>query len=371
MVNANNPKPGAMSHSGTRIIRILAIAGLLVFLSGFIAVGLIAFNAQSTDLDEKLLHGIMGNTFYSDVYVRFPDGGLKNLSPSKKGIYYEAHISRDGKKVVFFGNDSGPPRIWLADLEKGTVKAITPEGVSARHPFFSWDGTRIAFSTDMGHDQERERIELMHGSGRPPKDYVLNIYVMDTDGGNLRQITTGSFQDQRPAFSPDGETIVFVSNRNGRERLWMAPVCDPKDPIPLQTEGFGYRPCYSPDGRRIYFFTENGDSHQLAYMGIPDKKIRLLSDFGKGNDHGPFVEYDGKHILMHSNRSGKWEIWEASINSPESYKISVPFDEALHATVSENGIMAFDVPEISETRKFLSDLQIKIRNVKNYVQGKD
>jgi hypothetical protein len=55
---------------------------------------------------------------------------------------------------------------------------------------------------------------------------------------------------------------------------------------------------------------------------------------------------------MHSNRSGKWQLFELPLSggSPKSIQPS-QFEEALHATRSINGIIAFDVPKISSVRK--------------------
>ena len=341
--------------------KIIGIVLLLSLIGGFAAFGIMALPRDDIGFSERVLYGIWGKTFFSDVYLKYPDGGVRKLSPTENGIYYQAHINRNGTKVVFYGNDLGSPRIWLTDLDKQTTRPLTPENMSARHPSFSWDGTMIAFSSDAGIAQERERIELMHGDGRPPKNHFLNIYIMDTEGRNLRQITKGPYADQRPAFSPDGKMIAFVSNRDGIERVWTVSLNGREEPVPLQNEGFGYRPCYSPDGGKIYFFTKNNNSDQLGFINISDKKISLLNDFGKGNEHGPFVGYDGKNLLLHSNRSGKWEIWELSLTGQELRKIEVPFDEALHATRSANGIIAFDVPKISEVRKILSEIKMTIK----------
>ncbi len=357
MRNAQKNKSGP--RIGIRNFFLMRFVWITVFLSAGSAFGImVQTKDEGGGFCERVLYDLVGPTFLSNVYVRFPDGDLQNLSPSTNGIYYQAHVNRKGTKVVFYGNESGPPRIWLSDLETGETRPLTPKNVSARHPVFSWDGAMIGFSSDFNHTQHLERIELMHGDGRPPKNCVRNIYIMDIKGNGLRQITTGPFIDQRPMFSPDGQTIAFVSNRDGRERVWTVSLDGRQEPVPLQNEGFGYRPSYSPDGEKIYFFTENNRSHQLAFMNLSDQKISLLNDFGRGNEHGPFVGYDGKSLLMHSNRGGKWEIWKVSLQDQELQKIGVPFDEALHATVSENGIIAFDVPRIHEIRKLLSQVKI-------------
>ena len=158
---------------------------------------------------------LMGPRFLSDAYVWFPDGRIQRVSPSVNGIYYQPHIHPDGSHVVFYGNKMGPPRVWKADLVSGDVVPLTPPDSGARHPAFSWDGSQIAFASDRASGQEPERIERMHGYGVPPNGLAVNLFLMDTNGQNVRQVTFGMYQDQRPCFSPDGKTLVFVSNRGG------------------------------------------------------------------------------------------------------------------------------------------------------------
>ena len=168
--------------------RFAAIILVLSLTFSFIA-GYIVVESNNSLIDEYLLYTVMGKTFYSDVYVWYPNGKIKKISPSTDGIYYEAHINRQGNKVVFFGNDVGTPRLWIADLSTGRVVALTPETYDARHPVFSWDGRYLAFASGKAHDQELERIEFMHGNGAPPVNSYQNIFVMQTNGTNMKQVT--------------------------------------------------------------------------------------------------------------------------------------------------------------------------------------
>ncbi|MCP4745012.1 MAG: hypothetical protein GY874_02570 [Desulfobacteraceae bacterium] len=332
-------------------------AGLLLFLS-IITILFIFLTFQFflfTDYESRagLLYKIAGKTFFSAVYVFFPDGKLKNVSPSNNGIYYQPHINAKGDKVVFFGNDSGAPRLWIAYLKTGKVAALSHETNSVRHPVFSWDGSMIAFASDQAHQQAPERIELMRGNGLPRKDMKLNLFIMNDDGQNTRQITYGPHQDQRPAFSPDGKTVAFVSDRGGSMRLWTVKTDGRQGPRPLQKHGWGYRPWYSADGQWIYFFTQVNERHQICKISINGESIEPLSNDDLGKSHGPFTDYDNDVILYHSTRSGKYGIWELPLDGNSPRKLILPkFEEGTaHATRSKNGIIAFDVCKRSFLRK--------------------
>ncbi|HCK16724.1 TPA: hypothetical protein DHW51_21535, partial [Candidatus Poribacteria bacterium] len=67
-------------------------------------------------------------------------------------------------------------------------------------PSWSPDGRRIAFVSD--------------------RDLNYEIYVMDSNGNNLRRLTNHLGEDESPSWSPDGQRIAFVSNRNGRFNIY-------------------------------------------------------------------------------------------------------------------------------------------------------
>lgn len=77
-----------------------------------------------------------------------------------------------------------------------------PQGrrVVITEPVFNPEGTKIAFVSN--HDGDAE------------------IYVVDADGSNLKQLTDNDAVDVSPTWSPDGDTIVFSSDRNGRFQLF-------------------------------------------------------------------------------------------------------------------------------------------------------
>jgi Tol biopolymer transport system component len=339
----------------------IEIASVLVLFTValILSTGLVSMPFSDTTSNSKLLFNIMGKTFFADVYVFYPGGKLDRISPSNSGIYYQPHINPQGDKVVFYGNEIGPPRIWVADLNNGKAVALTPETSGARHAVFSWDGSMIAFASDRSHKQDHERIELMRGNGLPPEDLILNLFIMDSNGQNVRQITSGPYQDQRPAFSPDGKTLVFVSNRQLNKHLWTVEIDGNKEPRPLQMNNWGYRPWYSQDGQWIYFFTCVKERHQICKISISGGPILPLPNDDLGDSHGPFVDYNNDVLLMHSTRNQKFGIWELPLDGSKPRQVMLPELEAAaaHATRSRTGVIAFDVCRRTLVRKIGSSIE--------------
>ena len=111
-----------------------------------------------------------------------------------------ASFSPDGKYMLFTGNELGW-NIYLMDLNTKEIRRITSRGGSCR-PDWSPDGTTIAFVTDRS-------------------DNIGDVWLMDGDGKNHRRLTTTSeLSDYYPAWSPDGEWIVYAASPDGKEGNW-------------------------------------------------------------------------------------------------------------------------------------------------------
>ena len=362
-----------MNKLGYKLVASIIIVIFCLSLTIFV----IPYLDQTIIIDD-LFFKLFGKSFYSDIFVWYPDGTIKNISPSHDGIYFQGNINPDGTSVVFYGNDVGNPVIWKADLISGNVYALTSDEYSSRHPVFSWDGSQIAFSASIADKNNNERIELLHGNGIPPKNLTLNIFVMNSNGDNQRQITFGNYQDQRPTFSPDGNIIVFVSNRSNPSstkrtdlRLWSVPVDGSEEPKPLQIEGWAFRPWFSSDGKLIYFISGVNGGQKIFYISSKGGDINPLEIDCIGNCNGLYLDPYKNAILMHSKRDGSYKIYELPLDG-KKFKVLQPegFDNALHATRSKNDIIVFDSSRRRWVRKFVSNIRVASCKVTNFYKLK-
>lgn len=293
-----------------------------------------------------------------DVYSWLPDHDPVCISPGN-GAYFQSAIHPDGDHALFWGGPSGAPRIWRADLDGNACEALTPTDSGARHPSYCLNGQRIVYVSDRGVRQSTETVESIFSespTGTVRRDLILHIFTMKPDGGDVQQVTDGPVQDLRPSLSPDGKTICFVSIRGGSTGLWLVPVDGSAKPRKLNVPFTIFRPAWSPDGKRIYGFAaiSNG-RHQVGWVCPASGEWTPLNNDDAGETHSPFPDPNGESLIVHSNRAGRWGLYELSLDGETPPKALVPhgFEDLIcvHPNRARNGVMTFDsVPAESWAR---------------------
>lgn len=191
-----------------------------------------------------------------DIFIANADGSdLKRLTTTP-GYDAEATISRDGR-IVFTSMRDGDLDIYSMDADGKNVKRLTNEPGYDGGPFFSSDGKHIVYRAYHPTDAkalEDYRALLKQGLVRPS---VMELFIMDADGGNKRQITNFGAASFAPYFLPDGKRIVFSSNKDDpRGRAFELYLIN-TDGSGLERitfdNGFASFPMFSSDGKSLAF----------------------------------------------------------------------------------------------------------------------
>ena len=143
------------------------------------------------------------------------------------------------------------------NADGGDVKRLTNRLGPDGGPFFSPDGTQIVFrgrTLDPGPELDDYQTLLRDGLWRPTS---LEIFVMNADGSDLRQVTSLGGASFAPFFSPDGKKIIFSSNQHnprGRDfELWLVNVDGTGLERVTWNASFDGFPMFSPDGKKLVF----------------------------------------------------------------------------------------------------------------------
>ena len=138
---------------------------------------------------------------------------------------------------------------------------------------------------------------------------IAHIYLAKLDGSEIEKITrVGTNTD--PDFSPTGEHIVFVSDRDGDEELFLYDVMNRKIERLTDNTAHDYSPSFSPDGQEIVFVSNMHDKNkwEIYKVNVTTKKITRLTknDYWDGF---PRFSSDGKTIVFSSKRNGTDDVY--------------------------------------------------------------
>lgn len=214
--------------------------------------------------------------------------------PFARGLAHSPRFSPDGRWLAFVADRGDGAQVHLADLDGGEPHAVTdqPHGVSS--PSWSPDGTLLAFVARVGetHDPDQPRVirhlrERLDGFGWLDQRRS-HLSVLDLATGQARQVTDGDWDDDQPAWSPDGRSLVFVSDRAAerfdrpfRRDVWVTPANGGKPRRLTRGRGDAMEPQVSPDGATVAFLGgEAGDDLWSAPTHVLTVPIA-------GRDHEP------------------------------------------------------------------------------------
>ncbi len=192
---------------------------------------------------------------------RLADKSLRNLT-NQQGYDAEGAFSPDGKKIVFASNRqayqnelSGEDaerlkidrqyfmEIYTADADGGNVQKLTATPGYDGGPFFSADGSHICW----------RRFT--------PKGDQAEIWTMKADGKDQRQLTRLGAMSWAPYFHPSGEYLIFTTNLQGfaNFELYLVDARGERDPVRVTfTDGFDGLPVFSPDSKKLAWTTGRG-----------------------------------------------------------------------------------------------------------------
>ena len=199
-----------------------------------------------------------------DIYTVQRDGsGLRRLT--NYNVYTaEGVLSPDGRRIVFTSLKDGDLDIYTMNVDGTDVRRLTTTPGYDGGPWWSPDGTKIVYRAwhppDSAGLADYQNL-LARRMVRPSR---MELWVMNADGSDQRQVTNLGGANFGPSWTPDGRRIVFSSNyKNPRSRnfeLFLVNLDGTGLEQITNHEEFDGFPMFSPDGRRIVWASNRGNS---------------------------------------------------------------------------------------------------------------
>lgn len=233
--------------------------------------------------------------FDNDIWtVKISTGELKRLTSDRIRV---VHVDTDGEDLFYSRTGSIAineiVRLNPRTMEKTILAKMACSSLSVR-------GHRIVFA-----------YHLLNN------DAIISVDLKTKTG---TEIFESNYGEIFPEFSPDGGSVLFISNREGDLNLWKGGLHDatPRRVSSKSLSIASSQPRWSPDGKNIIFDTFEDGRFKIYIMPADVDQPRILID-----DAGlPVFSNDGKFIYFNSKRSGTSQIWKVPVDGGEAVQVT-------------------------------------------------
>jgi eukaryotic-like serine/threonine-protein kinase len=200
------------------------------------------------------------------------------------------------KRLVYASRTGENWDIWTINQDGTQNRQLTADTYIDQQPSVCPDGRYIVFQSNRSGNR--------------------NIWRMNIDGSSQKQLTDGNFVDSNPVCSPDGRFVVFMSARSGTSTIWKVGI-DGGTPVQMTTRP-SELPAISPDGKLIaYFYTDEQANSQPKLALIPFEGGAPLKTIELRRTVQPIAfawTPDGQAIAYLDMASGIINVWSQPLN---------------------------------------------------------
>ncbi|MFC1481830.1 ABC transporter permease [Candidatus Neomarinimicrobiota bacterium] len=206
--------------------------------------------------------------------------------------------------------------IFIMDSDGSNIVNLTPDDPDCSDPLFSPDGNQIVFPS--GADNASRYI-----------------HIMDIDGSNEVQLGHG----MKPTFSPDGSKIVFKSSRSGEDKIYIMNADGSQQTKISDTRvGNDPSPSFTPSGDRVAF-SGSGDAGDIYIVGVDGSGLTNLTNNNGFYDYNPSITPDGLKIVFSRKEDvhDNWDIYIMNIDGTGDTNLTNNLGHSQFPKVSPNG----------------------------------
>jgi Tol biopolymer transport system component len=228
-------------------------------------------------------------------------------------------------QIVFASTRGGLPQLYLIKVDGTDLVQLTNVEQGACQPAWSPDGQQLVFTSPC--PGRGEFYETLYNES--------SLYLINADGTGLKQLTT-SPGDFDPVWSPDGKQVAFTSVREGFRQIYVLNLETQETTLLTNTTNTveSSQPAWSPDGTRIAYTVKRVGTYQVWAMTNTGQEAVQLARSGQDLwDFSPFWSTDGKTIFFNQRRLGPFRPWVMSVSfedlskDPKRWDFPTPIED--------------------------------------------
>jgi TolB protein len=259
----------------------------------------------------------------SSIWIAAPNEGENRARQILKTNLPESVAWTADGKIVYASRTGENWDIWISNSDGSGIKQLTADAFIDQQPAVSSDGRYVVFQSNRSGGQK--------------------IWRMDADGSNPKQLTETSFVDSSPVCSPDGRLVVFMSERSGIWTIWKVGI-DGGSTVQL-TQHSSQFPTISPDGKLLaYFFTDEHANNQprLTIISFDGGEQVKTIDLPRSAQPIAFAwSPDGRSVAFIDDRSGIPNVWSQPLDGSGPKQLTNFKSEFLNSfAISRDGRIA-------------------------------
>jgi Tol biopolymer transport system component len=238
----------------------------------------------------------------------------------------ELDFRASGKQRRYSWDYDEQYEIYSQDLTTGERVNLTNTPGYDAEGAYSPDGSRIVFASNR-NAYLRPMTAAQAATFEHDKSYMMDIYLMDADGSNVRQLTDSPGYDGGPFFSADGKQITWrrFSNDGSRAEIYTMDLASGEETQVTRMGVMSWAPYFHPSGDYLIFASnrEGFANFELFMVAADGQGEPVRVTFTKGFDGLPVFSPDGQWLSWTSNRTAnrQSQIFRARWNDAEARRL--------------------------------------------------
>lgn len=238
----------------------------------------------------------------SNTSTRLTNNSATDISP--------AYIAAK-KRIGFVSDRSGNGlNLYEMDLQGKAGEKLFADNLIVDYPVWSPDGNRIVASMCADYKST-------------DKNCLYDLFILDPLGPEFIKLTeTPKASEWVPDWSPDGKKIAFASDRDGDSEVYVMNA-DGSDLRQLtQNSGYDGRPRWSPDGAQLAFETDRDGDWDIYLMNVDGSNPHALTVNAKSSDWNESWSPDGKWLVYASNDGGNDDLYIIRVDGTDQRRLT-------------------------------------------------